>query len=72
MEMFIPQLDGNADQNIQENENPENHIFSVNCEVKEIINLLNFFRSFNFMWISNIIVLMIRLIAKRHLFLKEF
>ena len=53
MEIVIPQLDGFDDEDLEDLCKRENKIFGVNCEIEEIIQLLNFFRSFNFMWISS-------------------
>ena len=48
-ENFIPQYDGlDADQLKQ-----VKTVFGINCEVEEIIHLINFIRSFNFIWISS-------------------
>ena len=44
---IFPQVDGSHDQ-----EKLDRKIFAVNCEIKEIVHLVNFFRSFNFLWIQ--------------------
>ena len=48
----ICQLDGNDDFSSELEDKPCKSIFSVSCEVKQVINLINFFRSFNVLWIS--------------------
>ena len=53
IEILIPQLDGFNDEDLEDLCNREIRIFGVNCEIEEISQLLNFFRSFNFMWISS-------------------
>ena len=50
--MTIPQLDGCDDFNLIDRGNMEKRIYGVKCEIKEIIQLINFLRSFNFLWIS--------------------
>ena len=50
--MAIPQLDGCDDFDLSEKGNMEKQIYGVNCEINEIIQLINFVRSFNFLWIS--------------------
>ena len=50
--MNIPQLDGCDEFDLSEKGNMEKQIYGVNCEINEIIQLINFFRSFNFLWIS--------------------
>ena len=48
----ISQLDGIDDIDFKEEEKPIKSIFAVNCEIKQIIQIVNFLRSFNFLWIS--------------------
>lgn len=49
----ICQLDGNDEISSEDNfEHPCKEIYAVNCIDKQIINLVNFFRSFNSLWIS--------------------
>jgi len=54
---IIPQLDGiddlseSSDQ-IEETE-PSKDVFGINCEYQEIVQLMNFFRSFNVSWLSS-------------------
>ena len=45
----LPQLDGLEDQDLRK---PEKHIYGINCEIREIVQLINFIRSFNFLWIT--------------------
>ena len=47
----ICQLDGLEDFSELEEVSSNNEIFGVKCEAKEIVHLINFFRSFNFLWI---------------------
>ena len=46
----ILQLDG-FDDNSSNGSEQEKNIFGVNCEIRKISDLINFFRSFNFLWI---------------------
>ena len=48
----ICQLDGNNDLSSEEICQPCKKIFAVNCEIQEIIDIINFFRSLNILWIS--------------------
>ena len=48
----ISQLDGLDDIDLKDDDKAMKRIFAVNCEIKEIIQLVNFLRSFNFLWIS--------------------
>ena len=41
MEILIPQLDGFNNIDLEDLYNRENRIFGVNCEIEEIIQLLN-------------------------------
>ena len=48
---IIPQLDGFDEELSSEDETIENKkIFAINCEDKEIVQLINFFRSFDVLW----------------------
>ena len=48
---LIPQFDGLDDINLfEEEEVVDKKLFSVNCEQNEIPQLMNFFRSFHFLW----------------------
>ena len=49
MQDYIPQIDGLDDPARK----VEKKIFGINCEIKGIVQLINFFRSFNFLWISS-------------------
>ena len=47
----IPQLDGFDEEVSSEDDTIENKkIFAINCEEKEIVQLINFFRSFDSLW----------------------
>ena len=52
---MIPQLDGMDDlsdsSDGSEYLEPVKSVFGMSCEHKEIIQLMNFFRSFNFSWL---------------------
>ena len=50
-ELLLSQLDGVNDTEISEDdeEKVDKNVFAVNCEIKEITNLINFFRSFDFL-----------------------
>ena len=49
--ILICQLDGADDISSEEDHMPNKKIFSVSCEANEVVNLMNFFRSFNDIWI---------------------
>ena len=49
-QMTIPQLDGHLSDASEDEENITKKIFSVNCETNEIIQVVTFFRSFDFFW----------------------
>ena len=49
---LLPQLDGNVSESSEEEMKIIKSLFSVKCETKEIIQILTFFRSFDFIWSS--------------------
>ena len=53
----IPQLDGMDDLSDSsdriEHGEPSKTVFGINCEHREIVQLVNFFRSFNVLWLSS-------------------
>ena len=52
-DFVIPQLDGGIDsESSLEEDTIVKNVFSINCEVKEITLLINFFRSNQFLWNS--------------------
>ena len=48
----IPQLDGNISESSEDDEKIAKTLFAVKCEENEIVQVLSFFRSFNFLWNS--------------------
>ena len=49
----ICQLDGNNDISSSRDSQDIRTIYAINCETREIINLMNLFRSFNLLWSSS-------------------
>ena len=49
----ISQLDGNDSISSTDEREPCKGVFAIKCELKEIINLVSFFRSMNVLWISS-------------------
>ena len=48
----MPQLDGNVSESSEDEIKIIKSLFSVKCEVKDIIQILTFFRGLNFIWKS--------------------
>ena len=51
-ENLITQLDGHVSGSSEDEAIIKKKMFSVNCEIKEITQVITFFRSFNFVWKS--------------------
>ena len=54
---FIPQLDGMGEISDSSDKieyvEPSKTVFGINCEHREVVQLMNFFRSFNVLWLSS-------------------
>ena len=44
--------DDNVDQNLNSKLTLDKAVFGINCEEEDVIHLINFLRSFNFVWIA--------------------